>query len=141
MKNYGTKSEILLHQQLITETIIMKNISKSNLIQMMIYLCVFLSFYYPFILFCVSSCVYLQKFANIGYKKACSVNGLLFIIFLNVNQGACRCFDFLKTDVGMCVCFSVLHLVVSLCADSVITIIHNRLWISVQQLCFPSSNF
>ena len=37
MKNYGTKSEILLGQKLITHTIMMKKTWKSKLIQMMIY--------------------------------------------------------------------------------------------------------
>ena len=38
MKNYGTKKETLFNQKLITNKMnIMKNISKSNLIQMMIH--------------------------------------------------------------------------------------------------------
>ena len=36
MKNYGTISEILLSQKLITEMIVMKTMRKSILIQMMI---------------------------------------------------------------------------------------------------------
>ena len=32
MRNYGKKSEILLDQQAITQTIVMRNILKSNLI-------------------------------------------------------------------------------------------------------------
>ena len=35
MKNYGTKPEILLDQKLITQTIMMKNIWKSNLTRIM----------------------------------------------------------------------------------------------------------
>ena len=38
MKNYATRSEILLDQYLITQTNMMKNIEKLNLIQMIIYL-------------------------------------------------------------------------------------------------------
>ena len=38
MKNYVPKSEIWLDQQLITQTIMMKNIWQSNLIQMTFYL-------------------------------------------------------------------------------------------------------
>ena len=37
-KNYGTKSDILLVELLITQKIMMKNIRKSNLTLMMIYL-------------------------------------------------------------------------------------------------------
>ena len=38
MKNYGVYSEILLHQQAITQMIMLKNKWKSNLIMMAIYL-------------------------------------------------------------------------------------------------------
>ena len=37
MRNYGKKSEILLDQQAITQTIVIRNILKSNLILMKIY--------------------------------------------------------------------------------------------------------
>ena len=38
MKNYGAKSDILLDKQVITQTIIMRNICKLHLIQMIFYL-------------------------------------------------------------------------------------------------------
>ena len=36
MKNHGTKSEIVLDQKLITQIIMMENVLKSNLIQMIV---------------------------------------------------------------------------------------------------------
>ena len=38
MKNYGTESKILLDQQALTHVIMIRNISKSNLVLMTIYL-------------------------------------------------------------------------------------------------------